>query len=1178
MKKLIIAITLLFSINSFSQSGVVIADHLNTIGSALYPTHLDSLQRGGFRVVSTLVERNAITTLRRKIGMWVYVTDSLKVYSLAGGVTNSDWAEVSFGAGGLSYTFPYSVVAPGNAIQLENDTTASPANYFYGRNSVGRRGWYSVPAPTWQQTLTAGSVLSGQNVITGDDDLLIDMENGLTRLASGLSGTTSGIENSPTQTELSSITAGQESAILVQHGSISIKPHLGQFFIDTLTFVPGTKSLRYNPTTGLVSYADTTTGGEINTASNLGGGLANWDSKSGVDLRFNSFATADFDLASNLITIDDTKWLTISAAAAAYQPLDGDLTNLAAKTGTNNIYYRSASNTWSSVSMGTGISFSGGTLSNTGAPATGGTGYIQNQFAAAQTASYWLTGQFIRQTAASGSDYLRESFDATTGYKLEWENTTLETLYSKIEILPTSTFMGHDKGIILQTGNSVTYLANAFIGIGDGQLKLNTPQTGAATGFFGETSGGYLTKRTAANFKTDLSLNNVENTALSTWAGSTNITTLGTIGTGTWNATAIGTSKGGTPTGGSTGQVLTKVSGTNYDYSWQDASGGGYTNLTQFIAQTAWRSFYSDASGDVQEQAFGTAGYVYTSNGASAVPTWQAAATGNVTKVGTPVNNQIGVWTGDGTLEGNNNFTWDGTTLTINSIGTISASCCGSMAIGATSIISLSVGGGVYYPQQISSAGTFFSNTAYIGGQTATATIEVDGGAIFNTFSTSAGDVIMKGDTDVNLFFADASKDEIFMGTTSDAGAYKLQVAGGIYSLNDIFIGASSAQIGNSGTKVRFYDAILVSALQSASSGNNMWSDGYTTGTVYRSDVTGLSQVAHTFDTWNTVTTTKLVSFKNNTVEKAYISSDGSANFGGWFNWSASAATLTLGEFAVASGTLTINQAASGGGAVSIVVAGGGTWVMTLPNNDGNSGDVLQTNGSGLLSWVAPSGGSGETNTASNLGGGLANWDSKSGVDLRFNTFASADFDLASNLITIDATKWLTISAGNAAYQALDADLTAIAALSGTNNIYYRSAANTWSSVTIGSGLTFLSGTLSANATAVQTFTPGLTNTTNIAGSTASVTNYVYDGDWIHVWGTVSIDATTSLTLSELRMDIPVSSAHGSAEIAGQATSEDNTSVSIVYHSGSLVKFRFTPQSATNNVYTFSYSYRYIAP
>lgn len=51
---------------------------------------------------------------------------------------------------------------------------------------------------------------------------------------------------------------------------------------------------------------------------------------------------------------------------------------------------------------------------------------------------------------------------------------------------------------------------------------------------------GLLTETNAGSLKTTLSLNNVENTALSTWAGSTNITTLGTIATGTWQGTAIG--------------------------------------------------------------------------------------------------------------------------------------------------------------------------------------------------------------------------------------------------------------------------------------------------------------------------------------------------------------------------------------------------------------------------------------------------------------------------------------------------------------------------------------------------------------------------------------------------------------------------------------------------------------
>lgn len=46
--------------------------------------------------------------------------------------------------------------------------------------------------------------------------------------------------------------------------------------------------------------------------------------------------------------------------------------------------------------------------------------------------------------------------------------------------------------------------------------------------------------------------------------------------------------------------------------------------------------------------------------------------------------------------------------------------------------------------------------------------------------------------------------------------------------------------------------------------------------------------------------------------------------------------------------------------------------------------------------------------------------------------------------------------------QDADADLSAIAALTGTNTIYYRSAANTWSAVTIGANLTFSAGTLAA--------------------------------------------------------------------------------------------------------------------
>ena len=55
-------------------------------------------------------------------------------------------------------------------------------------------------------------------------------------------------------------------------------------------------------------------------------------------------------------------------------------------------------------------------------------------------------------------------------------------------------------------------------------------------------SGGGAVGRSYGDTKTDLSLNNVENTALSTWAGSTNLTTVGTINSGSWNGDPIDSS------------------------------------------------------------------------------------------------------------------------------------------------------------------------------------------------------------------------------------------------------------------------------------------------------------------------------------------------------------------------------------------------------------------------------------------------------------------------------------------------------------------------------------------------------------------------------------------------------------------------------------------------------------
>jgi hypothetical protein len=104
-------------------------------------------------------------------------------------------------------------------------------------------------------------------------------------------------------------------------------------------------------------------------------------------------------------------------------------------------------------------------------------------------------------------------------------------------------------------------------GISDENI-LRVDHSGAADNDYAKFTANGIEGRSYAEVKTDLSLNNVENTTLSTWGGSANVTAVGTIGTGTWNATTISISKGGT--GQTTAQAaidaLTQVSGATNEY------------------------------------------------------------------------------------------------------------------------------------------------------------------------------------------------------------------------------------------------------------------------------------------------------------------------------------------------------------------------------------------------------------------------------------------------------------------------------------------------------------------------------------------------------------------------------------------------------------------------------------
>jgi microcystin-dependent protein len=122
----------------------------------------------------------------------------------------------------------------------------------------------------------------------------------------------------------------------------------------------------------------------------------------------------DSTLYGRVTTAGTSSW-------AAAQPVDADLTALAALSGTNDIYFRSGTAAWSPVTIGAGLAFSGGVLSNAAAAAT--TGDVKYTIKTVADAG-WIMMDDGTIGNASSSASTRANADTEALFTLLWNNTT----------------------------------------------------------------------------------------------------------------------------------------------------------------------------------------------------------------------------------------------------------------------------------------------------------------------------------------------------------------------------------------------------------------------------------------------------------------------------------------------------------------------------------------------------------------------------------------------------------------------------------------------------------------------------------------------------------------------------------------------------------------------------------